>query len=110
MPSALPPATLEGWYALHQVFALDWARPARPGAATGAPALAAEAPRGSSSGWPRPEGEGWSAAFQLVGGGAELLFLHFRPTPGGAGGGASWRCGARALGDAAAAGATTSSR
>src|SRR5690606_37774150 len=23
--SAVPPATLEGWYALHQMFALDWA-------------------------------------------------------------------------------------
>jgi chlorite dismutase len=77
MSSALPPATLEGWYVLHQVTALD------------AAALRALGPDGRSelaraaAGWfaERAEGEdGWSAAFQLVGAGAELLLLHFRPT------------------------------
>ena len=74
MPGALPPATLEGWYALHQMFALDWAR---LGDASDAEieALLAEA---SSFFGGEASDAGWSAAFRLVGGGADLLFVHFR--------------------------------
>jgi peroxiredoxin len=75
--SALPPATLEGWYALHQVCSLDRAAlaalapEARMALAEGAAALleSLAAPA-----------DGWSAAFRLVAGGADLLLVHFRPT------------------------------
>jgi chlorite dismutase len=75
--SAIPPATLEGWYALHQIFALNWPglRAAdameRNTLATAARQLMEElAPA-----------EGWSAAFRVAAGdGADLLLVHFRPT------------------------------
>jgi hydrogen peroxide-dependent heme synthase len=77
MPGALPPATLEGWYALHQVFTVEW------GALRGVSpemkvALASEA----SGLLERDTGGdgGWSASFRLVGGGADLLVIHFRDT------------------------------
>jgi peroxiredoxin len=73
----LHPATLEGWYALHQAFTTDWAalRALDPAARE---ALAAEA-RDLFETLADPE-EGWSAPFRLVGGGADWLFVHFRPT------------------------------
>lgn len=77
MPSALSPATVEGWYALHQVFRVDW------GAVRADPDAVADA-RGEAASLFDPgraaEGGGWSAAARLVGGGADLLFVHFRPT------------------------------
>jgi len=78
MSAALPPATLEGWYALHQAVDLDW------GALRALPAperalVAAEA-RELFQALAAPDEGGWSAAFQLVGGGADWLFVHFRPT------------------------------
>ena len=75
---AIPPATLEGWYALHQVFALDWPR-LRALDATGRGTLAAAAGRLMEE--LAPAGEGWSDAFRTVAGdGADLLLVHFRPT------------------------------
>lgn len=71
--SALPPATLEGWYVLHQVFRIY--PPAREHATR---PVAHEARRLFEEFAAAPEG--WSAAFQLVAGGADLLFVHFRPT------------------------------
>jgi len=73
----LPPATLEGWYVLHQLFRIDW------------PLLKA-LERGRTSriladfgGWLEsraPGGEdGWSGAYEMVGAGADLLLVHFRP-------------------------------
>lgn len=76
--SVIPPATAEGWYALHQVFSLDWGTirrltPAeREDVAAAARALLTELAT--------PQGAGWSGAFLLVGGGADTLFLHFRET------------------------------
>jgi chlorite dismutase len=76
--AALPPATLEGWYALHQAFTLDFAAMRTAGGASPAEVAAsaaalfeelAEGPEGS-----------WSAPFRLAGGGADVLFVHFRPT------------------------------
>lgn len=74
--SQLAPATLEGWYALHQVWEMDWAMlrdwdTARRRAAG----------RETQHLWEElaAPGEGWSAAFRLVGGGADWMFLHFRP-------------------------------
>lgn len=74
----IAPATLEGWYALHQVFSADWAGlralPAeqRAGIAAEAAALFTDLAEGADG--------GWSAAFRLVGGGGDWLFVHFRPT------------------------------
>jgi chlorite dismutase len=76
--AALPPATLEGWYALHQAFALDWRR-LRALDPAGRAALTAEA-ASLLAGLAAPEG-GWSDAFRVVAGdGADLLLVHFRPT------------------------------
>lgn len=73
---ALPPATLEGWYAAHHALHLDWSQLAAMGAGERA-ALSRE--MGSlAERWAAPEGGGWSAAFQLVGGGGDLLLIHFR--------------------------------
>lgn len=74
---ALPPSTLEGWYALHQVFAIDYPylRSIDRGGqeiARVATALVEESPGDGQ--------EGWSAGFRLVGGGADLMLVHFRPT------------------------------
>lgn len=76
---ALPPATLEGWYALHQVFALDWAALRRLSEADRA--RTAEEARALLAGLAAPSRPGWSAVHQLVGGGADWLFIHFRETP-----------------------------
>jgi peroxiredoxin len=75
--SALPPATLEGWYALHQVCSLDRAALARlPAGEKAGVAASAGALLESLAAPP----EGWSAAFRLVAGGADVLLVHFRPT------------------------------
>lgn len=78
MSGALPPATLEGWYALHQVFRVErgaWrAIPAadRAAAVTGFAGLLER--------MSEVEEGGWSAAFHLAGGGADVLLIHFRST------------------------------
>lgn len=78
MPSQIAPATLEGWYALHQVFSTDWVslralmRQHRAEIAAEARAMFTEL-AGDGEG-------GWSAAFRLVGGGGDWMFVHFRPT------------------------------
>ena len=71
----LPPATLEGWYSLHQAFEIDYeklgrADPAAAAAVARRPASALEAPDS--------EQEGWSAAYRLAGGSADILLIHFR--------------------------------
>lgn len=76
--SEIAPATLEGWYALHQMFAIDWAALRRPG-----PVDAADFGRGARDlldAIAEPAEGGWSGAFQLVGGGADVMLVHFRPT------------------------------
>jgi hydrogen peroxide-dependent heme synthase len=81
MSSQIAPATLEGWYALHQVFSTDWTslrallRPHRAEIAAAAQALWTELSAGAGG-----EDGGWSAAFRLVGGGGDWLFVHFRRT------------------------------
>jgi hydrogen peroxide-dependent heme synthase len=81
MPSQIAPATLEGWYALHQVFSTDWSalrglmRQHRAEIGEGARALWSTLAGGGEG----AEG-GWSAAFRLVGGGGDWMFVHFRPT------------------------------
>lgn len=72
----VPPATLEGWYVLHQLHRLD-----RPGVKA---LSAAERSRSADefaalmAEWSDPGPDGWSGSWRLVGGGADFLFLHFR--------------------------------
>jgi hydrogen peroxide-dependent heme synthase len=76
--SEIAPATLEGWYALHQMYALDWAA-LRGRDAAGVEELAQDA-RALLAGLESPAEDGWSGAYQLVGGGADLMLVHFRAT------------------------------
>ncbi|HEY2854302.1 MAG TPA: hydrogen peroxide-dependent heme synthase [Gemmatimonadaceae bacterium] len=76
--AALPPETLEGWYALHQLYTVDRKalralsneamRDLRCGTANEITAVLGEAQ------------DGWSALVSLVGSTADVLFMHFRPT------------------------------
>jgi len=75
--SELPPATLEGWYALHQVFAVDWA--ALRALDDDARAALADEVASHMQRIAGP-GTGWSAAYRLAGGGADVLLIHFRET------------------------------
>jgi hydrogen peroxide-dependent heme synthase len=74
--SELAPATLEGWYALHQMFSIDWHTLRDAG--EDRTIIAADA-RTLLTGLETPA-TGWSGAYQLVGGGADLMFVHFRDT------------------------------
>lgn len=74
----LSPATLEGWYALHQMMRLDWA--ALRALSPGERRRVGDEARELFEAWSAPESGGWSAAFRLVGHGADWLFLHFRPS------------------------------
>ena len=78
-PLAHPPATVEGWYALHQILAVDRARlralePAERGARI-------DEARAALEGLASPaEGAGWSAVVPLVGSTADVMLVHFRET------------------------------
>ncbi|MGH7458289.1 MAG: chlorite dismutase family protein [Longimicrobiaceae bacterium] len=77
MPPPIPPATLEGWYALHQVLETDWvALGALPGGKR--EELAGELAELFSG--PVEPGAGWSTTARLAGGGADWLAVHLRPT------------------------------
>ena len=70
---AHPPETLEGWYALHQVFSRV------PGSTRAASSDAAhEPPPASAASVTDADGLGWSAFFRLIGSRADLLAVHFR--------------------------------
>jgi hydrogen peroxide-dependent heme synthase len=74
MPSQIAPATLEGWYALHQMFSIDWPLGSSATAFARDAAELFERLNASASG-------GWSEPVRLVGaGGPEWMFIHFRPT------------------------------
>lgn len=72
----LAPATIEGWYVLHQIVHLDWPSLKAADAAVLRDALA-EFGETLRDGPPAGE-EGWSAAYRLVGAEGDLLLLHFR--------------------------------
>jgi hydrogen peroxide-dependent heme synthase len=74
----LAPVTLEGWYALHQVFAIDWLA-LRGAGGDHARHCAAEL-RELLEALHDPDTAGWSGAYRLIGGGADLMLLHFRPS------------------------------
>ena len=75
---AQPPETLEGWFALHQLYAVDRRalREMPPEPLHAARCAAAETLRALSA----PDGDGWSAVVSLVGSSADVLLVHFRPT------------------------------
>ena len=74
MASQIAPATLEGWYALHQMFSIDWPMGRNAANFAGEAAELFERLNASASG-------GWSEPVRLVGaGGADFMFVHFRPT------------------------------
>jgi chlorite dismutase len=80
---AYPPETLEGWFALHQIFRftkpkLDASRLARMANAAVAnaasPGKAAPKARTKKAG----SSEGWSCVIRLIGSTADLMMVHFR--------------------------------
>lgn len=74
----LPPETLEGWYALHQLFTVDRnaLRSLDAGELRDVRCASAE----SLATLAGPEGEGWSAIVSLVGSTADVMLMHFRST------------------------------
>lgn len=75
---ALPPETLEGWYALHQLYSIDRSalRALAPDARRDVRCQTAE----SLARLAQPDGDGWSALVSLVGSTADVLLMHFRPS------------------------------
>jgi hydrogen peroxide-dependent heme synthase len=76
-PKIHPPETLEGWYALHQIFSHPVGlQPSDEERRATAAALAQLA---------KPEGGGWSCVVRLIGSVADTMVIHFRPTLDGIG-------------------------
>lgn len=76
-PTAHPPETLEGWYALHQIYTCETRHPDRDDTATveSADVAARELSRAL-----RPVDDGWSVVVRLIGSMADLMVIHLRPT------------------------------
>jgi peroxiredoxin len=76
-PGAFPPETLEGWYALHQVFSA--AVPQIINAPDSKPEDG-DTFRSDTASVARPNEGGWSVAVELIGSRADFLVAHFRPS------------------------------
>lgn len=77
--NAHPPETLEGWYALHQVFSRSASSTRGASSDVAHEDLAAHEHLAATKGAiPSRDGSGWSAFFQLIGSRADLLAVHFR--------------------------------
>src|SRR5688500_13530606 len=76
--NAYPAETVEGWYALHQMFAVD--RPALRAMGPGEMGTAARAAAATLESLAAPEGGGWSAVVPLVGSRGDVMLIHLRPT------------------------------
>lgn len=74
-PHAHPPETLEGWYALHQIFSIDRESPGHVADRRQSPEAA---PVQTTP--PVQSEAGWSAYARLIGSAADLMVMHFRPT------------------------------
>ncbi len=77
-PTVYPPETIEGWYALHQIFALDRVA-TRSVTALGLESMsesAASAIKEIGS----PKDGGWSVLAPLIGSRADVMLIHFRPS------------------------------
>jgi len=81
--SAIAPETLEGWYALHQIFSID--RQAVATAATDGAEPERNDTHASRNDAPKGDPNGWSAIVELIGSKADLMAIHFRPTLDGIG-------------------------
>src|ERR1043166_4197413 len=66
-PVAHPPETLEGWYALHQIYTCR----------NGTDVAAAARELSTATSTPK---DGWSVSVELVGSRSDLLSIHFRPS------------------------------
>jgi chlorite dismutase len=77
-PRAHPPETTEGWYAFHQILAVD--RGALRAVPTQTRASMREEASSVLEGAANPRGGGWSAVVPLVGSRADVMLVHFRPT------------------------------
>ena len=77
-PIAHPPETVEGWYALHQLFRLD--RAALRALQPPERAERVRAARAALEEMGAPAAGGWSACVSLVGSDADLMLVHFRPS------------------------------
>ncbi|HUF50667.1 MAG TPA: hydrogen peroxide-dependent heme synthase [Longimicrobiales bacterium] len=75
--SEIAPATLEGWYALHQMVAVDWAALRAQDAGTRSATQQATTALLAELATPAA---GWSGLYQLAGGRADLMLVHFRET------------------------------
>ncbi len=75
--TAHPPATVEGWYALHQILTVDRARLRALAPGERESRLAEATATLESLAAPA---EGWSAVVPLVGSTADGMLVHFRPT------------------------------
>lgn len=73
----IPPATLEGWFVLHQLFRLD--RTQVNALSPTEQRLLGQEIASLLQGWALSEA-GWTGAYRMVGGGSDFLFLHFRET------------------------------
>jgi hydrogen peroxide-dependent heme synthase len=76
--NAYPAETVEGWYALHQMFSVD--RPALRAIGSGQVEIDAHAAAATLESLAEPEGGGWSAVVPLVGSHADVMLIHLRPT------------------------------
>ena len=75
---ALPPETLEGWYALHELYTVDHA--ALLQADAGARRGALDATAAELHAMAAPAEGGWSRVVPLVGSVADVMMVHLRPT------------------------------
>jgi peroxiredoxin len=76
--NAYPAETVEGWYALHQMFAVD--RPLLRGLGPDRLPAAVRAATATLDSLVEPGTEGWSAVVPLVGSNADVMLMHLRPT------------------------------
>ncbi|GAC1516898.1 MAG: heme-dependent peroxidase [Gemmatimonadaceae bacterium] len=75
---AQPPETAEGWYALHQVYAVD--RSAVRAATADDRAMSSESLERTLRATSHAADGGWSVGVKLVGNRADLMLVHFRST------------------------------
>jgi hydrogen peroxide-dependent heme synthase len=80
-PSAHPPETLEGWYALHQIYTCEKRIVDQPDTLGVAPPTVDEvASELAQAIRPPSPAQGWSAVVRLIGSIADVMVIHFRPT------------------------------
>ena len=77
LPSAeIPPASLEGWYVLHQTLSVDWPALRSIDPAEAREALASLAALADE--WATGSEPGWSGVYRMAGGSVDFLVVHFR--------------------------------